>query len=184
MECKSEEDIAGVHVSVKDFARIVGVDESAVYHAMRRGRLKKSVFKTENRKRILNYEGCIEWFIKKNTSKDRTVQDDSDIEDSRKRKEFFQSLITKLDYRLKSGQLVSISEAAKLGSQVCLAARRKLEETRDQDCYKFSKIKDEGEARDLLRARDDAFLDELTKLPEVIGNISKNLREVAGETKE
>lgn len=169
-------DVTGINVSIKDFASLVRVDESAVYHAIRKGRLGKAVIRVGSKKRILVYEGCVTWFIKKNASKDRTKQDDEDIEASRKRKEFFQSLIVKLEYQIKSGQLVSIQEAGKIGSEVCLAARRRLEETRDQDCYKLMEINNDNEARCFLKARDDAFLKELANLPEMIERLRKLIK--------
>ena len=181
MELENNPEGSGVCVSVKEFSLIVQVDETAIYHAIRKGRLTRSVVLKGNKKKILVYEGCIEWFIKRNSSKDRTKQDDEDIEESRKRKEYFQSLITKLDYKVKSGQLVSIQEAGKIGSEVCLAARRRLEESRDRDCYRLPEIKNSDEARDFLKARDNDFLNELSNLPDLVSQIRQESRAVAGE---
>jgi hypothetical protein len=59
--------------SIREFARIVGVDPSAISRAAKGGeRLSKSVTYENGNPRIIIYDGCLEWHQNKNHRKDRS----------------------------------------------------------------------------------------------------------------
>ena len=53
-------------VSQQEFADILGVDRTTVAHAIRTKRLETSIVKKGARKNIKVYDGCVEWYLKKN----------------------------------------------------------------------------------------------------------------------
>jgi hypothetical protein len=58
--------------SIREFARIIGVDHAAVSRAVKGGdRLRNSVICEGGKKRIVIYDGCLEWHHNKDHRKDR-----------------------------------------------------------------------------------------------------------------
>ena len=170
--------------SQQEFADILGVDRSTVTHAIRGKRLKNSVVKVGTRKKIMIYQGCVEWYLKKHIEKDRKTDLTPEIEKSRAVREHYRSLLTKQEYEVKSCQLVSVDEVAKKGAEICLAARRYLEDRREKDSFKLPLAENDFEARKLLRERDDGFLRELSQLKSVADAVLKGEGEDFGEEAE
>jgi hypothetical protein len=57
--------------SIREFARIIGVDHAAVSRAVTGGdRLRNSVVDEDGRKRIIIFDGCLEWHHNKHHRKD------------------------------------------------------------------------------------------------------------------
>jgi len=161
----------GLAVSAAEFARILGVYKSTVSRAIREKRLKKSLKKEGARYKILIFEGCIEWYLNKQLEKDRYASSPIDIEKSRARKEHYKSLLTKLDYEVRTGDLISFAEAVQKGQEVCIRARQLLENSRDKDCFKIPLISDDFDARQFLKERDDRFLNLLAEINEEIEKV-------------
>jgi len=155
-------------VSSSEFAKILGVDKSTVSRAIKDRRLKSSLIKDGSRVKIMVYQGCIEWYLNKHLEKDRYSQDSKDFEASKCRREYFRSMLTKLEYQIKTGDVISFNEAAQAGAEVCHLARQMLENRRNIECYKVSAIKDDFEARKFLKERDEAFLKELAGLTDAM----------------
>ncbi len=160
-------------VSSAEFAKILGVYKSTVSRAIKDKRLKNSLVKEGTRYKILIYQGCIEWYLNKNLEKDRYSKDSKDFEASKCRREFFRSMLTQLEYLIKTGDVISFNEAAQAGAEVCLAARQMLENRRDIECFQVPGIKDNFEARKFLKDRDEAFLRELACLSDSMVQIKE-----------
>lgn len=57
--------------SIREFARIVGVDHAAISRAVKGGdRLRNSVVGEEGKKKIIIFDGCLEWHHNKHHRKD------------------------------------------------------------------------------------------------------------------
>ena len=161
----------GLAVSATEFARILGVYKSTVSRAISEKRLKKSLKKEGSRYKILVFEGCVEWYLNKQLEKDRYASSPKDIEKSRARKEHYKSLLTKLDYEVRTGDLISFAEAVQKGQEVCIRARQLLENSRDKDCFKIPLISDDFDARKFLKERDDRFLKLLAEVNEELDKV-------------
>lgn len=165
-------------VSQQEFADILGVDRTTVAHAIRTKRLETSIVKKGARKNIKVYDGCIEWYLKKNFEKGRfSPPDPKNIQQSKARSEFYKSLIKELEYKVMTGKCVPVDEVSIKGSAICLNARRYLEERRDQDALILPTFKDDFETRKLLRERDNGFLVRLSKLAQVGTDVARETME-------
>ncbi|MFK7822774.1 MAG: hypothetical protein AB8G05_01355 [Oligoflexales bacterium] len=167
----------GKAVSSMEFAEILGVNKSTVSRAIKSKRLEHSLVKADGQIKILVYEACVEWHLRKNFEKDRYAEDSKDVAESKARHEYYRSLLTKLEYDLKSGHVVPVEEVRQKGMEICLNARRYLDDRRDSDALVLPTFKDAFESRKILRGRDDGFMERLVKL-ETVGD------EVAQETAE
>jgi hypothetical protein len=57
--------------SIREFARIIGVDHAAISRAVKGGdRLRKSVVDEDGKKKIIIFDGCLEWHHNKHYRKD------------------------------------------------------------------------------------------------------------------
>jgi hypothetical protein len=57
--------------SIREFARIIGVDHAAISRAVKGGdRLRKSVVDEDGKKKIIIFDGCLEWHHNKDHRKD------------------------------------------------------------------------------------------------------------------
>lgn len=119
-------------VSITEFANILGIDQSSVSKAIARGRLKKSVVIDGLKKRIIVYDGCIEWRDNKDHSKDRgngvrvnaELGDDvMPIEVSVALERHFSALLKQLDFHRESGELISIDKYRVEAFQIARATR-------------------------------------------------------------
>lgn len=115
-----------------EFAQILDVDISAVSRAISRGRLKKSIIMDGDRKKIVVYDGCIEWRDTKNHSKDRGngVQAACDlpeeimpVEVSVSIDRHYSALIKKIEFLRETGELISVDKFRTEAFQSARAAR-------------------------------------------------------------
>ena len=150
-----------------EFAEIVGVNKSTVSRAIKTKRLKHSLVKDHGQTKILIFEGCVEWHLKKNMEKDRYAKDEKDVAESKARHEYYRSLLTKLEYDVKSGQFIPVEDVRQKGMEICRNARRYLDDRRDRDALVLPTFKDDFEARQILRERDDHFMERLVELEKV-----------------
>ena len=155
--------------SIPELADILGVERSTVTKAISTKRLEQSIVPRSSPKRLEIFAACIEWYTKKQVSKDRYVKDKMDIQDSKARHEYYRSLLTKLEYDVKSGHLLPLEEVRQKGMEICRNARRYLDDRRDSDALHLPTFKDDFESRKLLRERDDAFMERLVEL-ETVGD--------------
>lgn len=160
--------------SPAEFARMLGVYKSTVTRAIREKRLRKSLVQEGDRTRIIVYEGCIEWYLKKQLSKDHKTKKPEEVEKSRARREYYKSLLTQLEYEVRTQQLVDVEEVAGKGAEICYGARKFLEDRREKDALAFLQIKDNPDKiRELIRERDDGFLLHLSQLKTVASQVLK-----------
>ena len=155
--------------NVQEFADILGVDRTTVTKAIKSKRLEESIVKGSSPKRIEIFSGCVEWFTRKRLEYDRYAKDDMDVKESKSRHEYYRSLLTKLEYEVKSGYLLPLEEVRQKGMEICRNARRYLDDRRDSDALVLPTFKDDFETRKLLRERDDAFMERLVEL-ETVGD--------------
>ncbi|MDQ3234200.1 MAG: hypothetical protein M3Q07_20530 [Pseudobdellovibrionaceae bacterium] len=121
-----------VQVSLSDFANIIDVDPSAITRAISRGRLKRSVVMDGDRKKIVVYDGCLEWRDSKNHSMDRGngVRADADLGDnimpievSTAMDRHYTALIKQLLFLKDAGELISIDKFRTESFQTARATR-------------------------------------------------------------
>lgn len=159
--------------NVQEFADILGVDRTTVTKAISTKRLDKAIVKGSSPKRIEVFAGCVEWYLKKQVERDRYAQEDQDVKKSKARHEYYRSLLTKLEYEVKRGHLLPLEEVRQKGMEICLNARRYLDDRRDSDALVLPTFKDDFEARKILRDRDDRFMERLVELEKVGDEVSK-----------
>ncbi|HYX32937.1 MAG TPA: hypothetical protein VE954_07465 [Oligoflexus sp.] len=126
--------------SIREFARIIGVDHAAVSRAIKGGeRLCKSVASEDGKPRIVIYDGCLEWQLNKDHRKDRRpdasphVSQTSESEEmetieSNKVQRHYEALQAKISFEREAVNLTSID---KFKSEAFTAARA----TRDSLLY-------------------------------------------------
>ena len=110
--------------TVQEFAIILGVDRTTVTKAIASKRLDKSIVEGSSPKQIEIYEGCIEWYLKKHMEKDRFGKSNSDIAASKARHEYYRSLLTKLDYEIKTGEYIPFKDVGQAGAEIVLEAKQ------------------------------------------------------------
>lgn len=158
--------------SLQEFADILGVDRTTVTKAISTKRLEQSIVPRSSPKRIEIFSGCVEWYAKKQISKDRYAKDKKDIHDSKARHEYYRSLLTKLEYEVKRGHYLPLEEVRQKGMEICRNARRYLDDRRDSDALVLPTFNDDFESRKILKERDDAFMERLVELETVGDNVA------------
>jgi hypothetical protein len=163
-------------VSFREFARIIGVDHSVVCRAVKRGRLSKSVVGEGERKKVVIYDGCLEWRDNKDHSKDRgngvraktDLPDDiMPIEMSVAIEKHFSALTKQLEYLKEAGDLISID---KFRTEAFQAART----TRDAILY--VPVATSDEFKGVLKRLLSKFIS-----PEVLEAAHKDIEATVGE---
>ena len=167
----------GIAVSSQEFAEILGVNKSTVSRAIKTKRLEHSVIEIDGQVKILVYQGCVEWHLRKNFEKDRYTENSKEVAKSKARHEYYRSLLTKLEYEVKSGHLLPLEEVRQKGMEICTNARRYLDDRRDSDALILPTFKDDFQTRKLLRERDDKFMERLVELETVGDQIAKESAE-------
>jgi hypothetical protein len=121
--------LSRLEVSLSDFAKILDVSPSAVTRAISNGRLRKSVVIDGDKKRIVVYDGCLEWRDTKQHSKDRgngvqaatdLPEDIMPVELSVSIDRHYTALMKKVEFLRETGELTS---ADKFRQEAFMAAR-------------------------------------------------------------
>ncbi len=110
-----------VSVSIREFARIVGVSHPVVLTAIKAGkRLPTAVISEEGKPKILVYEGCVEWYQNKDHRKDRRLGEPSqtlppdgqemDPPDSNKMQRHYDALLSKVSFMKETGTLTTVDK--------------------------------------------------------------------------
>ncbi|HYX32830.1 MAG TPA: hypothetical protein VE954_06925, partial [Oligoflexus sp.] len=110
-----------VSVSIREFARIVGVSHPVVLTAIKAGkRLPTAVISEEGKPKILVYEGCVEWYQNKDHRKDRRLGEPSqtlppdgqemDPPDSNKMQRHYDALLSKVTFMKETGTLTTVDK--------------------------------------------------------------------------
>jgi hypothetical protein len=110
-----------VSVSIREFARIVGVSHPVVIAAIKAGkRLPTAVINDGGKPKILVYEGCVEWHQNKDHRKDRNLGDPSqtlptdgqemETADSNKMQRHYDALLSKVTFLKETGTLTTIDK--------------------------------------------------------------------------
>ncbi|HYX32597.1 MAG TPA: hypothetical protein VE954_05755 [Oligoflexus sp.] len=112
-----------VTVSIREFARIVGVAHTVVIRAMKAGqRLQKSVTSQSGKPKIFLYEGCVEWHNNKDLAKER-YSDESPVQtkgldmgaemeptESNRKQRHYVALLAELEFLKEAGKLTTIDK--------------------------------------------------------------------------
>ena len=161
-------------VGVKEFADIMGVDRTTISKAIATKRLDKSVVVGENGKpKITIYDACVEWFLKKNMSKDRHDSEQLDIGKSKARHEHYRSLLTQLEYEIKTAQYIPFKEVGQAGAEIVLIAKQHLLDSRYKHALSLLPITDTFDMENEIKKRDFEFLTMLSKLKDVGKKVSE-----------
>jgi hypothetical protein len=107
-----------VSVSIREFARIVGVSHPVVLAAIKAGkRLPTAVIQEDGKPKILVYQGCIEWHQNKDHRKDRRLGEPSmtlpldgqemETADSNKMQRHYDALLSKVAFLKETGTLTT-----------------------------------------------------------------------------
>lgn len=75
LPAQEKQDLQRQTASIREFARIVGVDHAAVSRAVKGGeRLRNSVLREDGKPRIIIFDGCLEWHHNKDFRRDHSRQ--------------------------------------------------------------------------------------------------------------
>ncbi|RYZ82654.1 MAG: hypothetical protein EOP04_21610 [Proteobacteria bacterium] len=122
-----------VSVSIREFAKIVGVNHSVVVRSIQRGgRLEQSVISEGDTKKIFVYAGCVEWHLNKDLRKDQSSnsfedesidQEEMSVADAVRKQRHYDALLSELEFLKEAGKLYSIEKARVEMSTIARATR-------------------------------------------------------------
>jgi phage terminase Nu1 subunit (DNA packaging protein) len=183
--------------SIREFARIVGVNQASVSRAAKKGeRLSASVIRDSGSPRIIIYDGCIEWHQNKDLRKDRKMvdqqpEDGDDVEEmtpaeSNRVLRHYEALQAKLSFEKEAGNLISIDKFKTEAFTVARATRDSLLYLPNESEREFKRLLTEFIRNNLGEDRIKDFTRELNDLGLAFrvyqkSSITKALRDMVSE---
>ena len=171
-------------VSAMEFADLIGVNKSTVSRAMKSKRLEHSLVEEDGQTKILVYQGCVEWHMRKQIEKDRYAKDEHDVAASKARHEYYRSFLTKLEYEVKTAQYIPFKEVGQAGAEIVLEAKQYLLDSRYKHALKLLPIADAFDMEKAIKERDHEFLKTLAKLKEVGKQVAEDSSAIRKEPDE
>jgi phage terminase Nu1 subunit (DNA packaging protein) len=183
--------------SIREFARIVGVNQASVSRAAKKGeRLSASVIRNGGSPRIIIYDGCLEWHQNKDLRKDRKLADQQPEEgddaeemtpaESNRVLRHYEALQAKLSFEKEAGNLISIDKFKTEAFTVARATRDSLLYLPNESEREFKRLLTEFIRNNLGEDRIKDFTRELNDLGLAFrvyqkSSITKALRDMVSE---